>query len=166
MKYPYTLYKNSSILLSDVAVPKFPEEIVFEGHKLFVKDEFHITLVSGKYLAKFVNPNDEEITLDQILQEFDKFTKTTKLEEYKISNDLRFVQIDKEKAIIVMADVTNLDRFFDHLSQKFSLELPRQQAHITLYRYPKDFIGIPIPSAEILQTTSRTVEVPELQKML
>jgi hypothetical protein len=76
------------------------------------------------------------------------------------------VQIDKEKAIIVMADVTNLDRFFDHLSQKFSLELPRQQAHITLYRYPKDFIGIPIPSAEILQTTSRTVEVPELQKML
>lgn len=162
MKYPYTLYKNSSILLSDVSVPQLPEEITFEGQRLYIKDEFHITLVSARHLAEMINPETPDLVVDQILQEFDEFVRTTQLEDHKISSDFRFVQANKEKTIIVMAEVPNLEKFFDRLDQKFSLELPRQQTHVTLYRYPKDFIGIPIPSLEILQAIARPVDIPGL----
>lgn len=166
MKHPYALYSNSSILLSDILVPELPEEVTYEGRKLFVKDEFHITLVSARHLAEIINPDHQDLAVGKILQEFNKFIKTTPLEEYVISKNLRFVQTDKEQTIIVMAEVPNLDSFFTRLSKKFSMELPKQQTHVTLYRYPKDFIGIPIPSREILENLSRTVEMPELSGRL
>jgi hypothetical protein len=166
MRHPYTFYQNSSILLSDIAIPRLPEEIVFEGQKLFVKDEFHITLVSASYLAQIIDPHHRGFIVDQISQEFDRFTEATSLEKYKISSDLRFAQTDKEKTIVVMAGVPDLDKFFDYLGEKFSLKLPTQRAHVTLYRYPEDFIGIPIPSAKTLWTISRPIEIPELQELL
>jgi hypothetical protein len=164
MKYPYALYDNSSILLTELVIPELPKELTFKGQKLFVKDEFHITLVSVRHLAEVINPNDSYRAAHQILQEFNKFIETNSLEEYEISSDLRFVQTDREKTIVVMANVSNLDKFFKHLNHKFSVKLPKQQAHVTLYRYPKDFIGIPIPSLEILESISKPIEIPELNR--
>jgi hypothetical protein len=166
MKSPYTLYKNSALLLSDVAIPRLPKEIIFEGQKLFVKDEFHITLVGARSLASKIDPENQNSIKDQILREFNKFVETTPLEDYKILEELCFVHTDKEKTIIVMAEVPGLDKFFDHLSQKFSVQLPKQQTHVTLYRYPKDFIGVPIPSAEVLESASKIVKLPEIEDKL
>lgn len=162
MKYPYALYGNSSILLSDISVPDLPEAIIYEGQKLFVKDEFHITLVSARHLAGIIRLDDQDAVVSEILQKFNEFIETTPLEEYVVSNDLRFVQTDKEQTIVVMAKVPNLDIFFGQISKKFSIDLPKQQTHVTLYRYPKDFIGIPIPSHEILETISEPIEMLEL----
>ncbi|HVV66584.1 MAG TPA: hypothetical protein VHB72_00740 [Candidatus Saccharimonadales bacterium] len=164
MKYPYTLDGNSSILLCDIAVPQLPDKIIFEGQELFVKDEFHITLVGAARLAKIISPDDQGSALDQIIQEFEEFVGVTPLKEYKISNNFRFVEKDERKTIIVMAEVPRIDELFNRLEQKFSLKLPHQQTHVTLYRYPQDIIGIAIPSAEDLQKFSRTIEVQELQK--
>ncbi|HEY5153009.1 MAG TPA: hypothetical protein VII55_03470 [Candidatus Saccharimonadales bacterium] len=138
------------------------EEIEFEGHTLFVKDEFHITLVAAKYLAEMISPNKQAPVINQILLEFDKFTATTPLDKYELSGNLRFAQVGEQKTIILMAKVPNLDQLFEQLSQQFSVELPKQQTHVTLYRYPKDFIGIPIPSPKILEDSSKSIDIPEL----
>jgi hypothetical protein len=166
MKYPYTLDKNSSILLCDVAISQLPDKIIFEGQELFVKDEFHITLAGATQLAKIISPDDESFVLDQIIHEFDEFIAETSLEEYKISNNFRFAEKDDRKTIIVMAEVPNIGKLFNRLEQKFSRDLPRQQTHVTLYRYPQDFIGIAIPSVEALENFSRPIEFPLLKELL
>lgn len=135
------------------------DEIDFEGHKLFIKDEFHITLLNAKYLAERIDPENREVIIRQILKEFEDFTQTNSFEKYEISNEVRFVQTGEQRTIIVMAQVPNLEKLFRRLSQIFSSELPIQPAHVTLYRYPKDFVGIPINSRELLQEISRSVKI-------
>ncbi len=155
------LYDHSSVLLSDIALTDLPEEVIINGQKLFVKDEFHITLVSARYLAEKIQATDQESVMHQIIEEFDKFTESIPLEKYKISNDFRFVQDRGRITVIVMAKVPKLDKFFESLNQKFSITLPKQQTHVTLYRYPKDFIGIGIPSPEVLANIAEPLEITD-----
>jgi hypothetical protein len=162
MKYQYRLYDHSSVFLADIPVTGLADETIINGQQLFVKDEFHITLVSIRYLAEQIQPANPEPVLHQIIEEFDKFTKKTSLEKYTISNDFRFVQDRGRTTVIVMAEVLNLDKFFERLNQKFSIKLPKQPTHITLYRYPKDFIGIGIPSAEVLANISEPLEITDM----
>jgi hypothetical protein len=162
MKKPHRLYKNSSVLLQDVDVLELPSTIEIDGQTLYIKDEFHITLLGARYLAEWIDPANVETLTGELLQEFDEFVSTNTLENYEINSELRLVKENDQKTIIVLASVQNLDRLFDQLNQKFSMDLPRQISHVTLYRYPKDFVGIPIPSREIFERISEPVSIPSL----
>jgi hypothetical protein len=162
MKYQYRLYDYSSVFLADIPLTGLPEEVTINGQQLFVKDEFHITLVSIRYLAEQIQATNQESVLHQLIEEFETFTEKTSLEKYTISNDFRFVQDKGRTTVIVMAEVLNLDKFFERLNQKFSIKLPKQPTHVTLYRYPKDFIGIGIPSAEVLANIANPLEITDM----
>lgn len=162
MQRPYSLYENQSVFLADVAVPPLPETIEFAGQQLFIKDEFHITLLSVQYLARQLAADTAEQVKAQLVEEFEHFVAETPLDQYEITGPLRFVEDEAYKTIIVMVEVPHIEDLFDCLRNKFSANIPTQQTHVTLYRHPKDYIGIAIPSAEVLERTSRIIEVPGL----
>ncbi len=166
MQKPYGVNDTPSVMLDIPPIIKLPEKIELKGHTLYVKDEFHITLLNVKFLAEIINPTNYETIKNQLLQEFDDFIQTHSLANYTVTNELRFVQENDKKTLVVIAHVDNLDELFELLSQKFSVNLPRQVAHVTLYRHPKNFIGIPINSAEALRSISQPITVPAVESAL
>ncbi len=101
-----------------------------------------------------------------MIKEFEEFTDDNSLENYELTGELRLVKKENLKTVITMAKVPNLDIFFEKLSRKYSLNLPVQATHITLYTFPWDKIGIGILSEEELQNYSKPIDIPELQALL
>lgn len=168
MNLPYDYFENGFgyIRLENLQLPKLPESIEVDGEKLVIKPEFHISLVWVGRLKDMVDEADKEKVKRGMIEEFENFVKEHPLDEYELTNDLRFVRQAEQKSVIVMADMPNLKLFFERLSHKYGVELPLQPAHITLYTLPSDKIGIGIFSQEELTDKTVPIDLPEIKSAL
>lgn len=167
MPETYSNYQDRFITLPNLKLPVLPESLEVGGHKFIVKAEFHITLLAVERLAEIINRASLDKLQQEIVAEFNEFVKSTPLTEYELlPNDLRLVQVNGNKTIIVMAKMPRIQDLFDVLSKKYKTELPVQPTHITLYTLPDDTFGIPIFSYDDMEKISQPVELPQIQKLL
>jgi hypothetical protein len=153
------------IVWPDIKLENLPLTIVVEDKKLILKEELHITLVMAKRLAPLVNEDNSETIQEEIIKMFDAFTSKNTLKTYELTNELRLVKRDDKMTVIVIVKVPELEVFFDELRNKYSMNLPTQPTHITLYSLSPE-VGISILSDEVLQHESKPVNIPELQSLL
>lgn len=165
MKKPYSVYGGFYIQLPDLEFDNLPEKIEIYGEKLVKKTEFHISLVWVNRLAELIDRNNMENIEAEIFEAFENFIKENSLSEFKITEQLRFVEKESLKTLITMVKVENIERFFNTLSNKYKINLPIQPTHITLYTLPEQ-PGIGIFSEEELKEYSKPVKVPELNGLL
>lgn len=102
--------------------------------------------------------------MTEIVKEFKDFLVGNKLEEFKLTNQFRFVRRGEEKTVIVMCDLMGAPDFFDKLRQKYGKPIPTQPFHITLYTLNSKY-GIGVLSEEVLNETSKLIELPELKDL-
>lgn len=168
MKWPYNYFENGYgyIRLEDLKLGKLPNTIKVDGSELVVKLEFHISLVWVGKLKEMVGEPDKEKVKQEMVREFEEFIKEYPLDDYTFTKELRLVRFEGRKSVIAMAEVPNIDRFFERLSRKYDTNLPVQPTHITLYTLPTDKIGIGLLSYGELNSYSEPIDLPEIQDIL
>lgn len=168
MKAPYDLYENGFeyIRLENLKLGNLPKKLKVADDELVLKPEFHISLVWVGRLSEMVDAQNKEKIQDEMIKAFDQFTEEYLLRNYEFTEELRLVKKGNQKTIIAMAEVPNLDIFFEGLRQKYEVEFPLQPTHITLYTLPTDKIGIGILSHNELEKYSEPIDIPGIKKLL
>ncbi len=166
MSDKYKNYDNKNITLANLKIVGLPDSLEIGEDKFVVKSEFHITLLGVKSIADSIDSNGTEKLQQEIVDEFYNFVSETPLTEYKLSDELRLVNVKGNKTVVVLASVRGIEKLFKRLSEKYGVQPPVQPTHITLYTLPTDTIGIPISSYDELKEISEPIELPGIQKLL
>jgi hypothetical protein len=161
--FPYQ-YLDGYIGLQVKINGELPESLEVYGNKLILKSKFHINLINARATATFIDPNNSETVEADIVSEFKGFITEYSLEHYRIIKQFRFVQRDVRRTIIIMAEVPNLDKFFEKLREKFHKDIPLQPAHLTLY-VNRPERGIGLLSDDELTRDTEPIEIPELENI-
>ena len=150
-------FRDGTITLP-VLFNNLPEEIEIDGYKLFLKSNFHISLVC---LGKIIEKHDISIPdfENLVIKDFCEFTKNNDISLVKYSGEFRFVAEKEKRSVILMAEVSNLDKFFNILNQKYGLNVESQPTHVTLYTLQPD-MGIFITDSKDLENLTKVIESP------
>ena len=151
---------NHDTIFLPVTFGVLPEEIIVENETFFIKSDFWISLVAiGKIIEKnkLTTPNFKE----QIISDFCEFIAENPIELIGYNSEYRFVAEKQLNSIIVMCDVSNLEEFFAHVNEKYSLSLEVPPTHVTLYTSHRN-IGIFVTDSSDLENMTRITNVPEL----
>lgn len=152
-------YDNGYVCLVNLALADLPETVKINGYELFVKSEFHISLICVKRIAPIIGGVDRAELENEIVNFFLDFIKSTPLIDYSFDNVYRLVRKDERAALVGMVNVPGIEKLFAGLEKKFGVTLPLQPTHITLYTLQPD-AGIGILSEEQLEEISEIIEVP------
>ncbi len=151
-------YKNGYISLpvDDQRLKQLPESFIVESEELMLRSDFHISIMAVKHLAPIIDSNNMEDVSQQLVQDFMEFSKNNDLVSYQFTNELRLVKKGDRTSIVVMVKLENIDKLFDFLRKKHSVDLPTQPTHITLYTLGSNR-GIGILSAQKLAEMSSII---------
>jgi len=150
-------FRDGTITLP-VSLDNLPKQIEVEGYKLALKSNFHVSLVCiGKIVEKqgISIPDFENL----VIKDFCDFIKNNDVSLVRYKDEFRFVAQDEKKSIVVMVEVSNMDKFFDILNRRHGLNAEVQPTHITLYTLQPD-MGIFITDSKDLEQFTRTIKSP------
>ncbi len=145
-----------------VELPAFfkglPGKVEVEGHPLFLKEEFHVTLVgTGKIIEK-QNVQIPDFT-DKIVNDFCEFVRENPVILLRYRNEFRFAAEEERRSVVVMCDVLNLDKFFESMNKKYGLAVECPPTHVTLYTLqPKG--GIWLTTAADIKNLTKLIPNP------
>jgi hypothetical protein len=134
---------------------KLPAQITFDNFTFYAKTEFHCSLICVKCIVKALTENqasNAESLKTQILMEVEAARKENEPVFIGYKNELRHVTQDDNQSIVILVDIGKLEPIFEHLRDKFQINLPSQPTHVTLYTLIPDK-GIGIYSATALEAT-------------
>lgn len=152
-------YIAGYIVLADLQLDNLPDTVEVGDTQFVKKSEFHITLVCVKRIVEAIGAEEAE---DEILELFKEFIKTAPINKFRLLPELRLVQRDTRRTIVVMARVENLKSFFDLLRERYKLSIPYQPTHITIYSLQQE-VGISLSSEEELQNDTKVAQIPEIR---
>lgn len=141
-----------------VSFEDLPATLEIENNQLLLKSTFHISLVPiGKLIKKF-DIADANFK-DSVINDFCNFVKDNEISLIKYRNEFRFVTQNERKSIVLMAEVSNLRKFFEALNKKYTLNAEVPPTHVTLYTLQPD-VGIFIVDSQDLNQLTRMIENP------
>ena len=141
-----------------VSFSGLPEKINIEDYELFLKTTFHASLICA---GKIIEKNNLTIPdfVNKVVADFCEFTKHTSIDFARCRNEFRFVAENERRTVVVMCDISNLNKFFDLINQKYSLRLEYPPTHITLYTLQPN-IGIFLTDASDLNRLTKMIKAP------
>jgi len=130
-KYMLAGQKGDSITLL-VSLSNLPNRIEANGYTLDLKTKFHVSLVC---IGKIIEKHNVKIPnfIEKIVGDFCEFTESNKVDLVSYRNEFKFVSENENRTVVVMCDISNLDRFFDFINQKYGLNIEYPPTHVTLY---------------------------------
>ncbi len=149
--------KEDTICLP-VSFAYLPEKIEVEGLTLFRKTAFHVSLVC---IGKIIEKNNLIIPdfINKVTDDFCEFTRNTSIDFARYKNEFRFASENERRAVVVMCDISNLDKFFDFINQKYGLKVECPPTHATLYTFQPD-VGIFLTDMDDINRLTKTIEAP------
>lgn len=150
---------NNDSLGLPVSPPKnLPATIKANGYTLLRRTAFHVTLVA---IGKIVERYDVAVPdfLSKIAADFLSFTSDNEIKLLQYRNEFRFAQQDDHRSIVVMCDVSNLEKFFTQMNEKYGLCVEYPPTHVTLYTLQPD-AGIFLIDAHDIKQLTRPIEIP------
>jgi hypothetical protein len=94
-----------------------------------------------------------------VMVDFCDFVQKNPIELLRYRDEYRFMAEDEKRAVVIMCDVSNLDKFFDHLNSKYKLTLEYPPTHVTLYTLQPN-VGIFMTDSADLQKLSKIIPSP------
>jgi len=149
---------TDDVIYLPVFIPDLPKQIEIKGNILYVKNEFHISLVCIKKIEEKYNVKIPNF-LNMIINDFCEFNKINTLELLHYNNNYRFVARDDLKSVIVMCEILNLNKFFDLINRKYGLNIEYPPTHVTLYTL-KDSIGIYLIDSSDIKNLTNLIDNP------
>ena len=96
---------------------------------------------------------------DSVLRDFCDFIATNDINLLDYLNDFKYVEEGSLKTTIVMCEVSNLDKFFGILNEKYGLKLEYPPTHVTLYAHDGK-TGIFLTDSSDIRNLTKPVENP------
>lgn len=151
--------KEDSIGLP-VSFSNLPKKMDVEGYTLLLKNSFHISLVSvGKIIDNYKVLTSD--FLDRVVADFCDFVRENEIELIGYRDEFRFVSENERRAVIAMCDVSNINKFFDLINEKYKLNLEYPPTHVTLYTLQPDS-GIFVTDANGIEKFTKPIANPGL----
>ena len=143
-----------------VVLKGLPPKIQVEGYTLFLKSSFHISLVC---IGKIIEKHGVSISsfIDKVVDDFCEFIKTNEVSLVGYRDEFRFVSDKERRSVVVMCDISNLDKFFELLNQKYGLQFEMQPTHVTLYTLQPD-LGIFLTDSQDIERLTKLISNPGL----
>ena len=132
-----------------------PEKIEVGEVTLLKKDHFHVSLLCVKNILES-QPDIEQ----DILNHFCDFIKDNDMKFDGFTTEFRLATRDDRKSIVAICRVSNLDKFFNYLSEKIGTTISHQPTHVTIYTLQSN-IGIGLNSKSEMEQKSVSIEIPE-----
>jgi hypothetical protein len=165
IKPPLAFFGGYVCLPLNLSLPA--KQITFRDHVFYLKEELHCSLVCIKcILVELSDKPDQEGSLleQQILGEIEAVRQHTEPEFIGFKDELRHVTRNDNQSIIVMVNIAKLEPIFEHLRSKYSLDIPSQPTHVTLYStIPNRGIGIQSP--QVLESITEPIQGDELKRL-
>ncbi len=143
-----------------VSLENLPDEININGTTFYFPNPFHVSLV---YIGKIIEKYNISIPdfKDKIIDDFCNFTKTNKIELIRYTNEYKLVSRDGiNKTVIVMCEVSNLDKFYDFINKKYALSIKCLPTHVTLYNTAKGKPGFYLMDEDDIKNITVPIENP------
>lgn len=123
--------KVDSIVLP-VSFSNLPAQIEVNEYNLSLKTEFHVSLVC---IGKIIEKHNVTIHnfLENVVNDFCEFSKSNKVDLIRYRDEFKFVSENEKRTVVVMCDISNLNKFFELLNRKYKLEIEYPPTHVTLY---------------------------------
>lgn len=153
-----TYNSEFSVIGLDLELKDLPATIEVEGETLFVKSEFHVTLISPEKITEKTG-QDMPNFYETIETEFKKFIVNQPVELSHFTNKFRLAAQAERKTVIALCEVFNLDAFFALINEKYNLSLEYPPLHVTLYTLQPD-IGIFVINKADIENLTQPIEHP------
>lgn len=155
----YELGGTKSRTIGMIVHPEgLPPSIEVEAYTLQLKTAFHVSLVFMDEIVRKYGVTDPEFK-DKVIADFCEFVAANPVELVRYRNEYRFMSADERRSVIVMCDVSNLDKFFDLLNKKYSLSVEYPPTHVTLYTLQLN-VGIFMTDSDELEKLSKIIPAP------
>jgi hypothetical protein len=151
---------NEDTIGLPVSFSSLPPTIEVEGHTLLLKTSFHVSLVCIGKIAQKNNLTDPDIVNKMVL-DFCKFTQRIAVDLKEYRDEFKLATEAERRAVIVMCNISNLDKFFDFINQKYGLKLEYPPTHVTLYTLQPN-MGIFLTDSEDMRKLTKPTKNPGL----
>lgn len=158
-------YDDGYISLVNLDLANLPKTILVEGESFCRKTEFHISIICAKRIAPIINQGNAVKVEAEIVQHFIEFTKEIPLTEFRLLPEIRMVQRDERKTVVIMAELVGISEWFETLRRIYGKDIPTQPGHITLYALQPEK-GIGLLSKQQVDEYSRIIALPKLLEEL
>ena len=149
--------KNDVIYLP-VTISGLPKTIEIKGNILYLKNEFHVSLVCVNVIQEKYNFNITDF-LNKVVSDFSEFIKNNNIELLHFNNDFKFAEENDLKSVIVTCEVLNINKFYDFINSKYGLNLEYPPTHVTLYAL-ENGIGIYLVNSNDIKSLTAPIENP------
>lgn len=151
--------EKEGVISLPVSLENLPEEVKVQGHILYLPTPFHVSLV---YVGKIIEKYNVSILdfANKIVEDFCDFTKTNDISVVHYKNEFKFVTKNNKKTVVVMCEVSNLDKFFDLMNEKYGLSIPYMPTHVTLYGNIKNKPGASLMDLYDIKNFTIPIENP------
>lgn len=142
-----------------IDLKELPEIIEIEGNTLAAKKKFHVSLVC---VGKIITKHNVSILdfIQKIVEDFCEFVKVNDVSLIKYRDEYRFVEQNDRKSLVVMCDISNLDKFFDLINEKYKLNIEYPPIHVTLYTLQSNK-GIFLTDSGDINNLTKVVSKPD-----
>ena len=138
-----------------------PEEIKIQETKLYPPAPFHVSLVYVRKIIENYNISIPDFS-SKIAEDFCDFVKSNPIEIIRYKNDeYKFVSRDgTKKTVIIMCELSNINKFFDLINKKYGLNIKYPAPHVTLYNTLKGKPGIYLMDQDDIKNFTVPIENP------
>lgn len=147
-----------------IGLPVFPQNlptsIEVEGYTLLRRTDFHVSLVAIGKIIKKHGITDPEF-LQNVIADFLEFIKDNEIALLRYRNEFKFVAENERRSVVVMCDVSNLDRFFTRMNEKYHVNAEYPPTHVTLFTLQPNS-GIYLVDARGIASLTKPIEISEL----
>ena len=134
------------------------ETVEIEGNTLLLKADFHCTLVAVGQIIKKHNVDTSNF-IEKVVNDFCEFIESNDISLIKYSDEYRFVEHNDRMSLVVMCDVSNLDKFFDLINEKYQLNIEYPPTHVTLYTLQPNK-GVFLTNSDEINNLTKVVSKP------
>jgi hypothetical protein len=157
---PASLYAiERDVVLIPLTLVGLERELDLLGLPWRRKHEFHVTALSAERLVNLTGRD-----VDLVWQAVEAAVLRQEIGEVSLRvRDLRLVNEDDERTLVVMADVQGLGELYETLSGRLGTEIAPPPAHVTLYTRPGGE-GIGLHDDADLRELTRPLTDPEVDE--
>lgn len=151
--------EGKEVISLPVSFDNLPAEIKVQEETFYLPSPFHASLFYIGKIKEIYNVAIPDFK-NKIIDDFCEFTKTN---EIKITRFNEFRLVDKKrekKTIVAMCKVSNLNKFFDFINEKYELSIKYPVPHVTLYNTAKGESGMYLMDSEDIKNFTILIENP------
>jgi hypothetical protein len=150
---------NENVISLSVSFENLPKKIQVKEDTFYLPSPFHISLI---YIQRIIDNYNILIPdfFNKIIEDFCDFTKTNNIELIGYKNEYKLVERNGKKTIVVMCEVSNLNKFFDLINEKYELNIKYPTTHVTLYNVLKGEPGVYLMDSDDIKNFTTPIPNP------